>query len=938
MTPLFLRTVRARMLLAAICVLAVMLALMVGNGLRVLGESLSAQTLVHAHQLTSVLHSSLVAPLAQLDYASVQAIVDESRSAEVLDYIVVLDSNGQMIANSGWTWGKALPDSDATLSLDDKNGMFRHDVRSTVRIGGQVLGDVQFGLNLTRIVSARDAQFFQSVTIAIAGIILSAALMAGISIWLTRHLSRLTRLSEEVAKGNFTPAAAPEGDDDVGQLGAAFNTMSRAVRDRIDELTVAMRQREKAENELRASEHRFRELAGSASDWFWETDAGYRLTFVSERINSVLGVNASAIIGFSWFEIGLDDYPEVAARHRADLAKREPFRDLAFTVGLRGARDFRTIRISGLPVFNEHGFCGYRGVGVDITREVAAEQSAALARQQLVDAIESLVDAIAVFDAQDRLVICNRGYVASFEDAGDAVVPGATFEAILRAAHEKNVLLPSWTDFDLWLSDRLDRHRHAKGEPFIVRRAGGRWQQNRESPTREGGVVAVSTDITELKEREAELDALRRRYALILDSVNEGIIGLDREGKITFVNHTAGVVLDLNIEDMVGEPILPLIQPSRARRLHDHGANSPILVACRDGIPSESGADTFHRGDGKELPVDYVVTPLREKDRGAGAVLVFRDATLRLQYEWALANQQHELSRQVAERTAELQREVDARARFEMELRTSRSRLRAITDSLVEGVLLVDRHGRLAFANPSASHLLRSPQSVEDMEGMPLDAFMRLRTDAVAVAFADSPWVQVLEQGIPVRSDDAVFELPGGQSLAVAYGCVPLASEDQDRFIVVSFRDVGALKQAQWEMMQSSRLASVGQLAAGIAHEINTPTQYIGDNLGYISDGVARLRRAIEAARELADAADPFPTLAPVLLRYRETVKSAKLERILDELPAALTESLDGVIRISRIVLSMKEFSHPGTTVKTTTDINRALENTLTVSRNAWKH
>lgn len=934
-----LHTIRARLLLAAICVQIIVLALMVGNGLRVLGNSLDEQARSYAGQLTAVLHAGLVAPLAQLDHASVQAVLDESRRAKTLDYIVVLDGGGKMVANSGWEWGKTLPDPDRELSLDDKNGLFRFDVRSTVQIGEQVLGKVQFGLNLDRIVIARDAQFFQSVAIAIAGLVLSAPLLAVIAVWLTRHLTHLTRLSEEVARGNFTPGIASEGEDDVGRLGAAFNAMSRTIRERIGELTVAVQQRKEAETELRESEHRFRELAGSASDWFWETGVDYRLTFVSERIDSVLGVNANAILGFSWFEIGLDDDPAMASRHRDDIAAHRPFRDVAFTVGLRGERDFRTIRISGLPIFdNENGFCGYRGVGVNITREVAAEQSAAIARRQLVDAIESLVDAIAVFDAQDRLVICNRAYVASFGEAGDVIQPNVTFEDILRAAHARHVLPQPLETFDVWLADRLGRHRHPSGESFVVRRSGGRWQQNRESPTREGGVVVVSTDISELKEREAELDELRRRYALILNSVNEGIIGLDRDGQIIFVNHTATDILALNAEDMVGEPILPLIQPSRATRSSDQGEKSPILVACREGIPWETGADTFRCGDGKELPVDYVISPLREQEKGAGAVLVFRDATLRLQYEWTLANQQHELSRQVAERTAELQREVDTRARFEMELRTSRSRLRAITDSLAEGVVLVDHHGRLAFANPSACRLLRSHQSVEEMEGLPLDTFMHLHTGSGIVGFDKSPWKKALADNATLTNDDAILELPDGRTLSVAYSCVPLAGEDRERSLVVSFRDVGALKQAQWEMLQSSRLASVGQLAAGIAHEINTPTQYIGDNLGYVSDGITRLRQAIDAAQEVAKEAEKLPEMAPALTRYKETVNAQKLGRILDELPNALSESLDGVIRISRIVLSMKEFSHPGTTVKTTTDINRALENTLTVSRNAWKH
>ncbi|MBF0562883.1 MAG: PAS-domain containing protein [Alphaproteobacteria bacterium] len=782
---------------------------------------------------------------------------------------------------------------------------------------------------------ARNTQFFQSIAIAVAEVVLSAGLLTGIGIWLTRHLYRLTRLSDEVARGNFTPDTAPEGDDDIGKLGAAFNAMSRTIRDRIDELTIAIKLKEDAEHELRKSEHRFRDLAGSASDWFWETDARYRLTFVSERIDSVLKVGAKAILGFSWFEIGLDDDPGMAELHRAVINGQVPFRDLIFSIGSRDESDFRIILISGLPVFDQdHSFLGYRGVGIDITREALAEQNAARSRQQLDDAIESVADAIAVYDTENRLVICNRAYIMGFGGAYDVIKPGVSFESVLRIAQKRAILFVDETEFEKWLTDRLEWHRKADGQPFTVRRP-DRWMQIRDTPTREGGVVTVATDITQLKEREAELDTLRRRYALILDSANEGIIGLDESGKVTFANRMAATILALPAGAMVGKPILSLVQPALVQP--DRSVEeSPILAACRNGVPTESGAETFCTGTGKELPVDYVVSPMYDQDRVAGAVLLFRDATLRLQYEWTLANQQQELSRQVADRTAELQKEIYIRTRYETELRVSQNRLKAITDSLVEGVMLIDRHGRLAFTNASACHLLQCPRN-KTMLGQPLDTFMRLRTPAGIVDFADSPWMSVLTENVTLRNDDAVFDLPDGKNVPVAYACVSLASEDQERFIVVSFRDIGTLKQAQWEMLQSSRLASVGQLAAGIAHEINTPTQYIGDNLSYIRDGLKRLRQTIEAARELADGVSGHPGLTPALTRFRDTMATAKVGRVLEELPGAIDESLEGVARIAHIVLSMKEFSHPGTTVKTATDINRALESTLTVSRNAWK-
>jgi PAS domain S-box-containing protein len=447
----------------------------------------------------------------------------------------------------------------------------------------------------------------------------------------------------------------------------------------------------------------------------------------------------------------------------------------------------------------------------------------------------------------------------------------------------------------------------------------------------------VRINITELKRREAELDQLRRRYGLILDAAGEGILGLDSAGRVMFVNPAAARLLGYDAAEMEGHPLGALIGEGGA----DGAAGPAILAACRDGSEQSGQGQTVLRGDGQGLPIDYYVGPIVEHGCAAGAVLLFRDATLRLQYEWTLANQQKELERQVAERTAELVRAAEVRARTEAALRASRERLKGITDSLVEGVVVVDRTGRLAFANPSARALLDCAEWGE-IEGYALDDLMHLRGRNGEVGFAASPFARVLEGGPPACDNDASFLLANGRTLAVAYASAPLSDDTLGRAVIVSFRDIAVLKLAQHETMQSARLASIGQLAAGIAHEINTPIQYIGDNLRYLSEALGKLGAVIEAGRALAGTAAALPAppadLTEAVGRFEQTVGKTRVARLLGELPDAVAESLDGVGQIARIVLSMKEFSHPGTTAKTATDLNRALESTLTVSRNTWKH
>jgi signal transduction histidine kinase len=133
-------------------------------------------------------------------------------------------------------------------------------------------------------------------------------------------------------------------------------------------------------------------------------------------------------------------------------------------------------------------------------------------------------------------------------------------------------------------------------------------------------------------------------------------------------------------------------------------------------------------------------------------------------------------------------------------------------------------------------------------------------------------------------------------------------------------------------------MEAIGQLAAGIAHEINTPVQYIGDNSRFLQDAFADLERVIAAQRQFLEFAKAAGTPPPELAVAESAWESADADYLLAEIPRAVQQSLDGVERVTRIVQAMKEFSHPGGGQKTPTDLNRAIQSTVTVARNEWKY
>ncbi|MCC7413582.1 MAG: response regulator [Gammaproteobacteria bacterium] len=140
------------------------------------------------------------------------------------------------------------------------------------------------------------------------------------------------------------------------------------------------------------------------------------------------------------------------------------------------------------------------------------------------------------------------------------------------------------------------------------------------------------------------------------------------------------------------------------------------------------------------------------------------------------------------------------------------------------------------------------------------------------------------------------------------------------------------------ELRLAQKLEAVGQLAAGIAHEINTPTQFVGDNLQFLRDAFADLARLEGEYATLADAARAGAVPADLLARIDALVTAVDRDYLFEEIPRALAQAADGVSRVSRIVGAMKTFAHPDGEDKEVTDLNALIESTLTVTHNEWKY
>ena len=147
-----------------------------------------------------------------------------------------------------------------------------------------------------------------------------------------------------------------------------------------------------------------------------------------------------------------------------------------------------------------------------------------------------------------------------------------------------------------------------------------------------------------------------------------------------------------------------------------------------------------------------------------------------------------------------------------------------------------------------------------------------------------------------------------------------------------------ALRQSQHDLAQAQRLEAIGQLAAGIAHEINTPIQYIGDNLRFFREAFGTIADLFAKGQQFLEALKQEGGPAELIRNVESAVRHSDMEFLLDEIPKAIEQSIEGVERVSSIVRAMKEFSHPAGAEFKSVDLNRAIQNTLTISRNEWKY
>jgi PAS domain S-box-containing protein len=247
-----------------------------------------------------------------------------------------------------------------------------------------------------------------------------------------------------------------------------------------------------------------------------------------------------------------------------------------------------------------------------------------------------------------------------------------------------------------------------------------------------------------------------------------------------------------------------------------------------------------------------------------------------------------------------------------------RNVLRTMIDLIPAFIYAKDAHSRFTACNK----LVANRMGVAPGELIGRTDFDFFPREMAEKFFSDEQ--ALLKSGKPlIDHEEIAFDKTRGMNRVILTSKIPLHDADGNLTGVVGTGfDITDRKAAEERMASSDRLESIGRLAAGVAHEINTPIQYLSDSVSFIREGVKELLEYIDALH----AAMPQPP-----------VPDENVEDLRKEMPPALTLVADGLSRIAEIVRSMKDFAHADQNEMGPTDLNRAIASTLVIARSEYK-
>jgi len=421
---------------------------------------------------------------------------------------------------------------------------------------------------------------------------------------------------------------------------------------------------------------------------------------------------------------------------------------------------------------------------------------------------------------------------------------------------------------------------------------------------------------------------------LILESSGEPLYGIDTNGECTFCNTACLRVLGYSSsEELLGRNMHDLIHHTHPDGSSFDVHDCRIFQAFLNGEGTQVTDEVLWRPDGTSFPTEYWSYPQFRGNVIVGAVVVFRDVTEKKRTEQELQAAYMEMEQRVEIRTGELAK-ANSMLETEVTVRKQAHREVSLVLSAISSMLVsLDNRGCVSKWNEAAfqAFSISEKQSIgSKFTALPLTWEWDRVLEGLAKCFSEHQTVKV---------NNLWYERPDGKEGFLSLDISPIIGEHlESEGVLILGSDITDIKVLEAQLAQTKKLESVGLLAAGIAHEINTPIQYVGDTVTFLRDANADLMRALDIAADHGQTRQGEVCVEEIIAQVRACLEEVDYPFLKEEMPKSFARALEGVDRVSTIVKAMRSFSHPGESEKKAVDLNQAIENTLIVSRNEWKY
>ncbi len=577
--------------------------------------------------------------LTDKDLELQHSIENIKKSDDDIEYVFVLDQKDEVVVH---TFSNSVPhellyanriknqDNPQWLRLLTERGAFM-DLALPVLKGD--IGSIRVGMSERSI--EKNKKTIDTIFIAIFMCV--SAMGWAIALLITKKITipitTLTRITKEISDSNLDKEIIVQSSDEVGQLSKSFNQMVKRLRETIvsrDELAKEISNRKLLEEELREREERYRLLFNNVSDAVFVHEVSAE-TYMPGRFIEVNDI-ACRYLGYTREELLQMSVPQIDAPETLpnvpNILKRLLAEEWATWESIHVSKDGRRIPVEIInQLFELNGKLTILSTVRDISVRKLAEDALRRSEEKFRTLFNSAGDAVAIFEMNGHFLEVNEAICEQL---------GYSREELLHMTR-MDIDIPENAVVIQKRIEEVQQRGSIISETVYVRRNGTPIQVEVScqvinydgSPA----ILSIARDITNRKIFEQMIEYLRHQNELILNSVWEGILGLDSEGRHTFINPSAAKMLGYEVEELLGKKSHIIWHHTKKDGGVYPEEESPIYMACRSFAKYYVREDIFWRKDGTSLPVSYSTSSIMENDNIVGAVVTFRDITERKQAE-----------------------------------------------------------------------------------------------------------------------------------------------------------------------------------------------------------------------------------------------------------------------------------------------------------------